>query len=394
VPSVDPELPEAPSRQNPNRCRGPTRNAFQTTARLTLSRNSLSGRSDEDDIGRVVRSSNGIEIKMSDNNTVQGSGTAPVSAPATQGSEPTALNFREAYDKTLELSKTLAVDALLPVNVDLPTAVTTAVGAMPQILALRDRVKDELPKFDLTHFEQLEQYALAAAHSHGNFLAASAPPEALVELNTKGMALRDMLYTDAVALAGRGLISGDRIGDFKANVGYKNITFDLIGLASLLKQNWDKISSRTAIQMSELDAAEALAGQLVSALASREQAPGVVSDVAVQRQRNFTLFAQAYDQVRRAISYLRWDDEDLERVAPSLYGGRIVKSRKNADPAQPGTAPAVPANGSAAAGTAPSTVPATGTAASGTPATATHTPATPAAASNGLPGASPFAGVS
>jgi hypothetical protein len=260
---------------------------------------------------------------------------------------------------------------------------------MPQILALRDRVKEELPKFDSSQFDQLEQYALAAAHSHGKLLAASSPPEALVELNAKAMTLRDMLYTDAVALAGRGIISGERIGDFKANVGYKNITYDLVGLAALLKENWDKISSKTAIQMSELDAAETLAGQLVFALGAREQVSAIVGDVAVQRQRNFTLFAQAYDQVRRAISFLRWNDEDVDRIAPSLYGGRIVKRKAEPQPAAPGTqAPGgtTPAGDAHAGGTAPAApVPAPVT-------NGTHAPA--ASAINGLPGASPFAGLS
>ncbi|HEX4334524.1 MAG TPA: hypothetical protein VH062_01350 [Polyangiaceae bacterium] len=37
------------------------------------------------------------------------------------------------------------------------------------------------------------------------------------------------------------------------------------------------------------------------------------------RTRAFTLFVNAYDQVRRAVSYLRWDDDDAGTVAPSLY---------------------------------------------------------------------------
>jgi hypothetical protein len=100
-----------------------------------------------------------------------------------------------------------------------------------------------------------------------------------------------------------------------------------LGLAEVLRENWAKISARTRAQAGELDRAEALGGQLISALSAREQAPVVAADVAVQRQRNFTLFAKAYDQVRRAISYLRWDDDDLERVVPSLYGGRIVNRK-------------------------------------------------------------------
>lgn len=325
---------------------------------------------------------------MANDSTNQGSETAPMSAPiAPQGSDPVALNLRAAYEQTLPVAQALAVDDLLPVNVDLPTAVNTAIGRMPQILALRERVKEELPKFDLSRFDQLEQYALAAGHSHTRFLTASTPPQALADLNTQGQALRDILYKDAVALAARGLIPGDRIGDFKSSVGYKNLTYDLLGLADILRTNWARISAGTSVRTSDLDRAEALGGQLVSAVSAREQLPVVAADAALQRQRNFTLFANAYDQVRRAISYLRWNEDDLESVAPSLYGGRTVTRKKPDD--QPGAQPSAGTAGDTSASVAHS---------AGATSTASSAPNAPsnghatAPVAPGLPGASPFAG--
>lgn len=279
---------------------------------------------------------------MSDKGTVHVTAPVPAGGPASKDAEPQVLNFRDAYDKTLAAALALDAGALLPVNIDLPSAVNTAVAALPQILALRDSVHSELPNFDLSHFDQLEQFALAAGHAHAQFLSASAPPEALAELNAKALALRDTLHRDATALAGRGLINGDRIADFKSNVGYKNLTYDLLGLANVLRASWNKIASKTAIQLSELDEAEALAGQLTAALAAREQGPALTADVAVQRQRNFTLFAQSYDQVRRAISYLRWNEDDLDRIAPALYGGRIVNRKKEPQPVPPPVPAPVP----------------------------------------------------
>ena len=56
--------------------------------------------------------------------------------------------------------------------------------------------------------------------------------------------------------------------------------------------------------MAELDQAEDLSDRLLSAVGAREQAPAVLAEVSVQRQRVFTLFVQPYDQVRRAISFV------------------------------------------------------------------------------------------
>ncbi len=90
----------------------------------------------------------------------------------------------------------------------------------------------------------------------------------------------------------------------------------------MLRQNWEKISTKTAVQMSEIDQAISISEQLVRAVAGREQAPVVTAEQAQLRQRNFTLFARAYDQVRRAIIFLHWDEDDVDSIAPSLYAGR------------------------------------------------------------------------
>ncbi|HEY1532657.1 MAG TPA: hypothetical protein VGF76_01520 [Polyangiaceae bacterium] len=311
---------------------------------------------------------------MTQSSNPTSNGAAPVVAA------PEGLPYPEAFQQALLAAQAVPEDELITINIDLPTAVTTAVGTLPQILALRDRVVAELPKFDISHFDLLKTYTLAAAHAHSLYAAASAPPAALVALNTAGLTLRDTLYSDAVALVNRGLISGEKLGDFKSNVGYKNLAFDLMGLVALLRGNWDKIKSKTALTSDELDQAERLGGQLVDAVGAREQAPAAVLEVSLQRQRNFTLFANSYGQARRAISYLRWDEQDVDTIAPSLYAGRNTTKKK--DTTQP-TAPAPVAGtapiGSAAAGKAPL---------SPAPAVAAPVINTPVAA--GLPGSSPF----
>jgi len=131
--------------------------------------------------------------------------------------------------------------------------------------------------------------------------------------------------------------------------------------------------------MSELDAAELLGRQLMDAVGAREQAPAVQAQVQAQRQRNFTLFSRSYDQVRRAISYLRWDDDDIDSICPSLYAGRGGGRRKEVPapvPSAPLPDPAAPATGNAAPATA---VP-----------TAAAPSKAPAAAGVGLPNGDPF----
>jgi hypothetical protein len=151
------------------------------------------------------------------------------------------------------------------------------------------------------------------------------------------------------------------------------------------RDNWDKISSKTALQQSEINDAEVPGKQLMNAVAAREQAPGLIATVQTQRARNFTLFTRSYDQVRRAITYLRWDTDNVDQLIPSLYAGRGGRgkdsSQPDPDPAVPPAAPAPAPPGSSTAAAA--------TSAETPAAVAAHTSA--AATGVGLPNSNPFA---
>jgi hypothetical protein len=134
--------------------------------------------------------------------------------------------------------------------------------------------------------------------------------------------LRDMLFADATALAKRGVFDEARIGKLRSGPGYKSLAFDVVGLVQVFRERWADIASRTATQTSELEHAGQLAQQLVTAVGLKEQQPVTATSASLLRQQAFTLLVRAYDEVRRAVSFLRWHEEDLESIAPSLWAGR------------------------------------------------------------------------
>jgi hypothetical protein len=275
--------------------------------------------------------------------------------------------FRDAYDRLSVEIKAVEHDDLVPINVDVPTAITTVLGAMPEINALRPRIEKELPAFDLGRFDKMEDYTLAIGHAQAMYLAASAPSEQLPELAEQAMKTRDQLLSDATALSNRGFVDGKKLGELKGGNGYRNIAFDVFALVAMLREKWSVVQSKTALSAAELDSAEQLADRVITAVGQREQAPAVIGAAADNRVRAFTLFVTAYDQIRRAVSFLRWREGDADTIAPSLYAGR--GSRKKSTDEQPSTpAPA--------------------------PAPAPTTPVAPAPAVDGapvgLPGSNPF----
>jgi hypothetical protein len=78
----------------------------------------------------------------------------------------------------------------------------------------------------------------------------------------------------------------------------------------MMLENWATIAGKTAIQRSEIDQAQSLAERLITRAYHREQARAVAAETPRNRQKAFTLFVSTYDQIRRVISFVRWNEGD------------------------------------------------------------------------------------
>lgn len=52
----------------------------------------------------------------------------------------------------------------------------------------------------------------------------------------------------------------------------------------------------------------------------------MIAEVSRIRQQELTLLVQSYEEVRRAVVYLRWHEADADTITPSLYAGRGRKA--------------------------------------------------------------------
>jgi hypothetical protein len=283
-----------------------------------------------------------------------------IGSTATPSPEPGSTQgprARESYQRLSEEIRSVPDGDLVTINIDVPTAVSTTLALIPRIRELRPAVAN-LSTFDLSRYDKLEDYAFALAHAHTLYLAASAPARPLDELVAAGTALRQVLAADASALAARGLVNGDTLDEIRGSTGYLDLAFDLSTLAALMRETWSTIASQTGVKLAELDRAEMIAEQVLVAAGMRAQAPAVMTASAQTRQRSFTLFLRAYDEVRRAVSYLRWHEGDADSITPSLYAGRTSRRKPTAaqQPVQQTTAPAATAATVPAAGATPGAV--------------------------------------
>lgn len=78
----------------------------------------------------------------------------------------------------------------------------------------------------------------------------------------------------------------------------------------------------------------------------REVGAAVVAETTVIRRQAFTLLFRAWDEVRRAVGFLRWKQGDADSIAPNFYLGRAKGRRAASDKPEAqadATAPAEPA---------------------------------------------------
>jgi hypothetical protein len=211
------------------------------------------------------------------------------------GASHAGASYRDAYETCLESMMRLPSSMLVSVPVDVPSVVAQAQRALPEIRALRPEIANDSPRFDLARFDDLEPRVLALGYAHSLYLAASAPADQHESLWSAAAAMHRSLSSSAAAFAGRGLMDAQLLRDLKGALGSRNLALDLIVLAGSLRDIWDLIAHEVIVRLSDLDAAERLADQLLLRIAARTWGSAALIDYEDIRKRAFAWFVQVYD---------------------------------------------------------------------------------------------------
>jgi hypothetical protein len=220
-----------------------------------------------------------------------------------------------------ELDRVTAGD-LKPITIDIPYAVSVVLGLLPGLAELRPEIVKNLPAFPIDLFDRLGTYALAAWYTHIMSQPPTPPENPLKKLLEEGIKLRSTLLSDADALAYRGLVSTQTVADIRSGTGNYDTANDLVALYALLSGEWDNIQKKSAVTIEEINRAGELGTAILAALGQQEKGTLARPVAMERRKRAFTLFLKAYDEVQRAVCYLRWNEGDADEIAPSIYKGR------------------------------------------------------------------------
>ncbi len=218
----------------------------------------------------------------------------------------------------------LASDRLETIRHDVEAAVVLAIGVAPKAMALEAAARAELGEPAAAAFELLERAARACGRAHADHLINLHGAD-LEEMVGSLSETRSLLLLEAQSLVQRKRMSASLLAELAGGTGYRAMGFDVLQLVGAFRKEWPAIEAHTPVTVLELDQAEALANALVTTLGDNDQAQSQSSPSADLRRRAYTLFVQTYDEVRRAVTFLRWEAGDADEIAPSLSAGRTRK---------------------------------------------------------------------
>jgi hypothetical protein len=230
--------------------------------------------------------------------------------------------LKDAYQSIEAELRSLPESALVPLNTDIVAATATVLARLPRLLSYREQVVRELPHFPIEVFDRLEVVTKAAAWAQAGAVAPQGPNQALRDRRARLAAIRATFLADLRALSQRGLVDLSALGELRHPQGFENAASQVATLVAFLRQHWATIEHKTAITAGEIEEAKRLADQMTYLLGWRHASKSDVGPQRLLRHQAFTLFVRTYDEVRRALSYLRWHARDVDTIAPSVTGRR------------------------------------------------------------------------
>ena len=253
--------------------------------------------------------------------------------------DPTHRDHSHALDELRAEIEAIPTSELEPIRLDITSAIVTALGVAPNVARFRDTIERELGAAAARPIDQLETSAVALGRANAIYLT-SLHASSLDEIVAEVSHVRRVLMLEAEGLVAKKRLRASSLAEIVGGVGYKAMCFDVVQLVSVFRADWAAIEAHTPVTGLELDQAEARALALATTLGEIEQS-GASSPAAELRQRAYTHFVHTYEEVRRAMAYLFFDD-DGDDIAPSLFAGRTRRRADDEDDSDPTDTPLVP----------------------------------------------------
>jgi hypothetical protein len=235
-----------------------------------------------------------------------------------------------------------------PNNMHIPSALALGLGALPRIQALRDAMSAAFVAPPFEELDNLEAYALAAAHAHARVLPEDEGETELRALLNEATLLRERMLLSAEAGVSFGVFDAKKVAAIRRGTGHLDTIQDLSALGTLFREAWPVIGSKSLVTEADVERAIELSERLLVMVGRRRQGTDGSANPREDEERRdkaFELFRRAYEECRYAVVYVRRHEGDADEIAPPLAHSRRQGRRSQADapgghepePAEPGS---------------------------------------------------------
>lgn len=138
---------------------------------------------------------------------------------------------------------------------------------------------------------------------------------------------KETLRVSTQVLVHHGIVAEESLAEIKGLVGYKNVASDLMVYARVLLEAWPGAEGKIPLTRDEVQQAKQLGLDLLRASGLRDQTPRHVTEAQKIKDKAFYLLCAAHNETRRALTFLRWDEDDTNQILPSFYAGRGGRGR-------------------------------------------------------------------
>lgn len=228
-----------------------------------------------------------------------------------------------AFERLEAQIRALAVEGVAPPRVDVVRAATLVLGTASRLGPYRTQLADVAPGFDLAAFDELADSAQAVLHAHWSTFDEDEQDTDLRSLIDEGLALFKVIGEAGRALGRAGLLSDVKVKTLRAGKSKLKRIAGLKGLALLFNANWAALRNNIWITEAQLARAIGIAEATLPALGQADAGrPATRLTPSKIRAGAFALMEQHLDSVRRGLTFVRWQHNDVDQIAPTLYARR------------------------------------------------------------------------
>jgi len=230
---------------------------------------------------------------------------------------------RSAFEATRRRREALTERDLLPINVDVHAAASIALGAIGRVQTFAAALA-MLPGATEA-YDDLARCAQAADYANALWLTSSNAPDGLQPLVAEAQQLRARAFAVLELGVAFGITNVSFTESLRGGTAYADLSADLFAAENELRTKWLQYE-RAFITAADLVAMRQVATKLNEVVSNKQFGSPERTRATLDRQRAFTVLARTYDQVRRGMAWIRWDEGDLDQLMPSLWtrpgGGR------------------------------------------------------------------------